>query len=114
MKRERFNDVPDVDLRTAGHTNMKIWQQKAGEFLQKIKDLSAGGWEFRSVGTFVETIQDKINCALVGKRKHFLQASGQCAIVGLTRAIVMCLIEAGEYVATRIRMSRKLNKEGGE
>jgi hypothetical protein len=102
-------DHHDVDLRTTGHANMKTRKPQVDEVLYEVRDMFSNGWDSRSFGTLVGRVQleDKINWVLIRKREHALKAAHQCVVPSLTRAIVMCLVKAGEYVIKANRASRK-------
>jgi len=50
----------------------------------------------------------------MGNREHILETSYHYTLARLLCTIVVCRIKAGEDVATRTRLSRKLDEERGE
>ena len=111
MRCDALEGVPDVDLGTTSNADMESWKPKVDEFLHEFKDLSTKGWYPRSIGTLVERIQDEIDLALIRKCEHVLQATYQGNVTGMTHAIVMFLVEAGQYVTKGIGTSRELDKK---
>jgi len=93
---------------------MKIWKMKFNELLDKRKDLFTRRWNSRPVWTLVERVQDNVNGLQIGNREHILETSYHYAITRLLFTIVVCRIKAGEDVATRRRLNRKLEEERGE
>jgi len=93
---------------------MKMRKMKVNEPLDKRKDLFTRGWDSRPVRTLVKRIQDNVNGSWIGNREHILKTSYHYTIAGLLRTIVVCRIKAGEDVATRMGLSRKLDEERGE
>jgi len=70
-----------------------------------------GEWDIGRVGTLIKGIYNRMNGALFPKSEHFLERLRHIFVASLTPAVVMCLVVAGEYVATGIRTSRELDKE---
>ena len=50
----------------------------------------------------------------MGEREHILETLYHCNIAGLLCAIIVRRIETGEDIATRTRLRRKLDEEGGK
>ena len=72
----------------------------------------AGGWNPRGIGALIYRIQDDIDWALVRQREHIFETCDHCFGAGFVRAIIVCLVNAGEYVATTVGTSGELCKKG--
>ena len=112
IRRYGLKRSSDVDLRSTRDTHVKIWKLEADKVLQEIEDLLAGGWNPRGIRAFIYRIQYDVDRTLVGQREHIFETCDHCFGVGFVCAIIVCLINMGEYVATTVGTSGELCKKG--
>ena len=113
MKCQRPKRSLNVELGTAGNADMKMWQTKINEILDKRKDLSTRRRDTRRVRALVESVQDDVSW-VVESREHVLEALCHHTKHGRLFAIIVLQIKPGEDIATRIRLSGKLDEKRGE
>jgi hypothetical protein len=109
-----FEDGLNVVLRPTCDTNVDIREVEADKFIHKVEDLFSRRWNRRRDRTFVERIHDDISRSLCLEGEHFFETFYHSSIGRFPHPAVVFRIESGEYIATRIGPSRKLDKERGK
>ena len=84
---------------------------KLNEAFHSDQDLLSCGRKPSVVRTLVECVHDHVNPAVGYDGEHLLQTTRQDIVGGLSRAISVCRINPTNYVTTRDRESRKLDKK---
>jgi hypothetical protein len=91
---ERFKDIPYVDLRAACDTYAQIREAKVDKILHKFKNPFAGGWNARSNGTLVESINNEVDRALIRVCQHLFETFAQIIVTRPFRAVIVTGIKA--------------------
>jgi len=73
---------------------MQIREAKVDKILHKLKNPFARGWNARSSGTLVESINNKVDRALIRVCEHLFETFAQIIITRPFRAAIVIRIKA--------------------
>jgi hypothetical protein len=93
---------------------VEIRKAEVNKLVHKVEDLFSWRWNRRPDRTLIEGIHDDVSGSLCLEGEHFFEAFYHSPITGLLYSTAMFKIESGEYIATGIGPSRKLDKERGK
>jgi hypothetical protein len=105
-----FEDGLNIVLRPTRNTNVDVCEVKADKLIHKVEDLFSRRWNGRRNWTLVERIHDDVSRSLRPETEHFFEAFHHGVIARFLYSTFVCKIELGEYVATGIGRSRKLDE----
>jgi hypothetical protein len=86
----------------------------ANKSLHKIENFFPGTRQARTIRTLIESVHNKINGELRGKREHLVQATNQSIVTGFLGAIVMLSMDVGHELATGIGANTELRENRKE
>ena len=109
-----FEDGLNVMLRSTRNAYVEIRKVEVNKFIYEVEDLFSRRWNRRRDRTLVEGVHDDVSGSLCLEGEHFFQAFYHSSITGFLDSTAVFKIESREYIATRIRTSRKLDKERGK
>ena len=93
---------------------MQIRNVPTDEVHQKVQEFLSWRWQARDVGTLIECVNENVSWLSCRDIEHLMKTIHKDANAGLSRALSVCRINTGNYLATRIQVDRKLNEKGGE
>ena len=91
-----FENIPDINLRTAGDTKMNMCELHVDKCFQYVQGLFSWRRVPGKIWAFIKGIYNEIQCPLARKSEHTLQAPLKCIYAGLLRAVTMGRIDRGE------------------
>jgi len=104
----------DVNVGAASNTYMQVWNAQLDKLLQNVKEYRSWGREPRDIGALINCVDDNVNWLFCRDKEHLVKTRRQDVNTGLLRALPVCPINTGNYLATRVQVGRKLNEKRGE
>ena len=86
---QRPKEISYIKFWATCDTNTKVWNLKAGEFLQQLKYPIPRRWNLGVVGTFIKGVKYQVDGTLTREREHLFQALRQNVVIRLSRTIAV-------------------------